>query len=65
LINAHETIDDADKARLFDVHSFLMRYYVKNKDNKAALENALKLQELQPEDAEIKKVVEALEKAAN
>jgi hypothetical protein len=42
-----------------------MRYYVKNKDNKAALENARKLQELQPEDAEIKKVVEALEKAAN
>ena len=65
LINAHETIDDTDKSRLFDVHSFLMRYYVKNKDNKAALENARKLQELQPEDAEIKKVVEALEKAAN
>jgi tetratricopeptide (TPR) repeat protein len=65
LINAHETIDDTDKSRLFDVHSYLMRYYVKNKDNKSALDNARKLQELQPEDADIKKVVEALEKAAN
>ena len=65
LINAHETIDDTDKSRLFDVHSYLMRFYVKNKDSKAALEHARKLQELQPEDAEIQKVVEALEKAAN
>ena len=65
LVKAHETIDDTDKSRLFDAYSYLMRYYVKNKDSKAAYENALKLQELQPDDAEIKKVVEALEKAAN
>lgn len=65
LINAHETIDDTDKSRLFDVHSYMMRFYVKNKDSKTALEHARKLLELQPEDAEIQKVVEALEKAAN
>ena len=44
---------------------YLMRYNVKQKDNKAAYENSKKLLELQPDDAEIKKVVEALEKAAN
>lgn len=65
LINAHESLDEADKSRLFDAYSYLMRFNVKNKDNKAALENAKKLQELQPEDADIQKVVEALEKAAN
>jgi len=65
LIKAHETVDDTDKSRLFDAYSYMMRYYVKNKDSKTAYEFALKLQELQPEDADIKKVVEALEKAAN
>lgn len=65
LVKAHETIDDTDKSRLFDAYSYLMRYNVKNKDNKTAYDYALKLQELQPEDAEIKKVVDALEKAAN
>lgn len=64
LVTAHETLDDADKTRLFDAYSYLMRYSVKQKDSKAAYQNALKLQELQPEDAEIQKVVEALEKAA-
>ena len=65
LINAHETIDDTDKTRLFDAYSFLMRLNVKQKNHKAAYEFAKKLQELQPEDAEIQKVVEALAKAAN
>ncbi len=65
LITAHESLDDADKSRLFDAYSYLMRFNVKQKDSKAAYENALKLQELQPEDAEIQKVVEALAKAAN
>ena len=65
LINAHETIDDTDKARLFDAYSYMMRFNVKNKDNKAAYQNAKKLLELQPDDPEIKKVVDALEKAAN
>ena len=65
LITAHETVDDADKTRLFDAYSFLMRFYVKNKDSKTAYEYAKKLQELQPDDAEIQKVVEALAKAAN
>lgn len=65
LVKAHENIDDTDKSRLFDAYSYLMRYNVKNKDNKTAYNYALKLQELQPEDAEIKKVVDALEKAAN
>lgn len=65
LINTHETLDDSDKSRLFDAYSFLMRFNVKNKDNKAAYENSKKLLELQPDDAEIQKVVEALEKAAN
>ena len=65
LIKAHETIDDTDKARLFDAYSFLMRFNVKDKDSKTAYEYAKKLQELQPNDAEIQKVVEALAKAAN
>ena len=65
LISAHETIDDTDKSRLFDGYSYLMRYNVKNKDNKAAYENSKKLLELQPDDPEIQKVVDALEKAAN
>lgn len=65
LITAHETIDGTDKNRLFDAYSFLMRFNVKNKDHKTAYEYAKKLQELQPEDAEIQKVVEALAKAAN
>ena len=42
-----------------------MRYYVKQKTHKTAYDYAKKLQELQPEDAEIRKVVEALAKAAN
>ena len=46
-------------------YSFLMRYYVKQKTHKTAYDYAKKLQELQPEDAEIRKVVEALAKAAN
>jgi hypothetical protein len=65
LISAHEALDDADKTRLFDAYSYIMRFNVKNKNSKAAYEAALKLQELQPEDAEIKKVVDALAKAAN
>ena len=65
LITARENIDDTDKDRLFAAYSYLMRYNVKQKDHKNALKYAKKLQELQPEDAEIKKVVEALEKAAN
>ena len=65
LINAHETIDDTDKARLFDAYSFLMRFSVKQKDHKVGYEYAKKLLELQPNDAEIQKVVEALAKAAN
>jgi hypothetical protein len=65
LINAHETLDDTDKTRLFDAYSFLMRLNVKQKNHKAAYEFAKKLQELQPEDEEIRKVVEALAKAAN
>ena len=65
LIKAHETIDDTDKGRLFNAYSYLMRYNVKQKNSAAALANAEKLLELQPEDAEIKKVVDALKKAAN
>jgi hypothetical protein len=42
-----------------------MRLNVKQKNHKAAYEFAKKLQELQPEDEEIRKVVEALAKAAN
>jgi tetratricopeptide (TPR) repeat protein len=59
---AGEQLDESDKNRLFDAYSYMMRYSVKNKDNATALENALKLQELQPDDAEIKNVVEALSK---
>jgi tetratricopeptide (TPR) repeat protein len=65
LINKHENLDESDKNRLFAAYSYLMRFNVKNKDSKAAYEYAKKLQELQPEDAEIKKVVETLSKAAN
>ena len=65
LINAHEAVDETDKGRLFDAYSYLMRYNVKQKNSAAALANAEKLLELQPEDAEIKKVVDALKKAAN
>ena len=64
LINAHETIDETDKGRLFDAYSYLMRYNVKQKNSAAGLANAEKLLELQPNDAEIKKVVETLRKAA-
>lgn len=64
LINAHETIDDTDKARLFDAYAYLMRYYLKNKDNKQAYEYALKLQELQPDDPDVQSAVEALAKVA-
>ena len=65
LVTAHEEVDATDKTRLFDAYSYLMRYNVKQKNNKAAYENSKKLLELQPDDAEIQKVVEALEKAAN
>ena len=65
LITAREELDSTDKDRLFAAYSYLMRYNVKNKDSKAAYEYAKKLQELQPNDAEIQKVVEALGKAAN
>jgi tetratricopeptide (TPR) repeat protein len=64
LIKAHETIDYTDKGRLFNAYSYLMRYNVKQKNSAAALSNAESLLELQPEDAEIKKVVETLRKAA-
>jgi tetratricopeptide (TPR) repeat protein len=64
LINAHETIDDTDKARLFDAYAYLMRYHLKQKDNKAAYEYALKLQELQPDDPDVQSAVEALAKVA-
>ena len=40
-----------------------MRYSVKNKDNAAALRSALKLQEIDPNDADIKNIVDALQKA--
>ena len=62
LVNAHETIDETDKSRLFDAYSYLMRYNLKQKDNKTALSNAEKLLELQPNDAEVKKAVETLKK---
>ncbi len=64
LILAHETIDDTDKTRLFDAYAYLMRYHLKQKDNKQAYEYALKLQELQPEDPDVIKAVEALAKVA-
>lgn len=64
LINAHETLDDTDKARLFDAYAYLMRYHLKNKDNQKAYEFALKLQELQPDDPDVKSAVEALAKVA-
>ena len=63
LIKAHETIDDTDKSRLFEAYAYLMRYSVKQKDHAAALENAKKLLELQPDDPEIQQVVDALSKA--
>ena len=65
LINTHENLDESDKNRLFAAYSYLMRFYVKNKDSKTAYEYAKKLLELQPDDAEIQKVVEVLGKAAN
>jgi tetratricopeptide (TPR) repeat protein len=64
LINGHETIDDTDKARLFDAYAYLMRYHLKMKDNKQAYEYALKLQELQPDDPDVQSAVEALAKVA-
>ena len=65
LINAHEEVDETDKGRLFDAYSYLMRYNVKQKNHAAGLANAEKLLELQPNDPEIKKVVDTLRKAAN
>jgi len=64
LITTHETIDDTDKSRLFDAYAYLMRYHLKMKDNKQAYEYALKLQELQPDDPDVKSAVEALAKVA-
>ena len=64
LINTHEEIDDTDKARLFDAYAYLMRYNLKQKDHQKAYEYALKLQELQPDDPDVKSAVEALAKAA-
>ena len=63
LISARADQDETDKKRLWDAYSYLMRYSVKNKDNRAALDSALKLQEISPDDADIKNVVEALSKA--
>ena len=64
LITAHEEMDDTDKTRLFDAYAYLMRYHLKNKDNQQAYEYALKLQELQPDDPDVKSAVEALAKVA-
>ena len=64
LISSHDELDETDKKRLWDGYSYLMRYSVKNKDNASALQSALKLQEIDPDDADIKNIVEALSKAA-
>ena len=64
LITAHEEMDATDKNRLFDAYAYLMRYYLKNKENQTAYEYALKLQELQPDDPDVKSAVEALAKVA-
>ena len=64
LITAHEEMDDTDKTRLFDAYAYLMRYHLKNKENQKAYEYALKLQELQPDDPDVKSAVEALAKVA-
>lgn len=64
LITAHEAMDDTDKTRLFDAYAYLMRYHLKNKDNQTAYSYALKLQELQPDDPDVKSAVEALAKVA-
>ena len=63
LISSHDELDETDKKRLWDGYSYLMRYSVKNKDNASALQSALKLQEIDPDDADIKNIVEALSKA--
>ena len=64
LITAHEAMDATDKTRLFDAYAYLMRYHLKNKDNQTAYDYALKLQELQPDDPDVKSAVEALAKVA-
>lgn len=64
LITAHEEMDATDKTRLFDAYAYLMRYHLKNKDNQKAYDYALKLQELQPDDPDVKSAVEALAKVA-
>ncbi len=64
LVSAHEQLDDTDKARLFDAYAYLMRYHLKMKENQTAYEYALKLQELQPDDPDVKSAVEALAKVA-
>ena len=63
LVTARTEQDETDKKRLWDAYSYLMRYSVKNKDNAAALRSALKLQEIDPNDADIKNIVDALQKA--
>ena len=63
LVTARADQDETDKKRLWDAYSYLMRYSVKNKDNAAALQSALKLQEIDPADADIKNIVDALSKA--
>jgi len=62
LVSARADQDETDKKRLWDAYSYLMRYSVKNKDNNAALQSALKLQEIDPNDADIKNIVDALSK---
>lgn len=62
LVTAHETLDDSDKTRLWDAYSYLMRYELKKKNNAEALNAAKKLQELRPEDADIKNIVNTLSK---
>ena len=64
LVLGHEQLDDSDKSRLFEAYSYLMRYNLKQKDYQGALEYALKLQELQPDDPDVKSAVETLTKAA-
>ena len=62
LVTARTDQDETDKKRLWDAYSYLMRYSVKNKDNAAALQSALKLQEIDPADTDIKNIVDALSK---
>ena len=62
LITAHEEMNANDKRRFFDAYAYLMRYHLKQKENQKSYEYALKLQELEPGDPDVKRAVEALEK---